>query len=894
MKPSWNSCAVSAISMVAGILLALGGCSSGGSETPPAAPPASVTLTIAKAGNGTGTITSNPAVINCGATCTLTASSGTVLTLIATPAQNNTLSDWGGACAIASATCAITMTADQTVTTTFSTSTATPTLTITPAGTGNGSVRCNGVVCNPNYPWGSIVTLSSVPQAGSSFAGWSGNGCTGIADCIVHLWDDQAITPTFNIIPGTARLSITKTGTSTGSVSSSPSGIDCGTICSANFPGGATVTLYASVPPITMATTQATTFSGWSGGGCSGTGICDVTLNTDTVIGAAFNLSDLTLTVTTIGTGNGTVTCNGEACKQSYPAGTTVTLVAVPATTSIFSGWDGACAGAGLVTTCTLNRNDHFSVSARFSRPELSVLVAGTGMVTSTPNGINCGTSCSASFNNGTSVTLTPTGNGFHGWIGGGCSGTGTCVVTLSQEVTTVAASFAVSGLTCPAAPTLVKDILPGNLSGFIGFLANSLVNVNGTLFFKVNDGIHGTELWKSDGTDAGTLLVKDIGPGNDPNPLPYRVPQFLTNVNGTLFFIMDDGVHGLELWKSDGTEAGTVLVKDILPGPGSGFDQNLTDSLVAVNNTLFFTANNGVNGLELWRSDGTEPGTVIVRDINPNGSSFPVLPTDVNGTLYFGATDGVTGTELWKSDGTIAGTVLVKDIQPGSGTSLNIIPDSMVNVNGTVFFTASTSSSYQLWKSDGTATGTVLVKDIAPSDLTNVNGMLYFLVRPPSGAADLWKSDGTTLGTVLVKAGLLDPQGLLSVGNRLFFGVNQGDIYGARLWTSDGTAAGTVALLLPDNVYPTGSLFLYPSAKDGDIADVNGTAFFNGYKVSGPWGPVLWKSDGTEAGTARVEDITPGFTSNPVDLTNINGTLFFVASSQATGYELWSVCGIP
>lgn len=138
-----------------------------------------------------------------------------------------------------------------------------------------------------------------------------------------------------------------------------------------------------------------------------------------------------------------------------------------------------------------------------------------------------------------------------------------------------------------PLEPFLVRDIQPG--ADGSGPLA--LINVNGTLFFWADDGIHGTELWKSDGTEAGTVLVRDINPGAGNSG-----PSFLTNVNGTLFFEAYDGTHGEELWKSDGTAAGTVLI-DIVTGVEGSSPQRLTN----VNGTLFFTADNGINGRELW-----------------------------------------------------------------------------------------------------------------------------------------------------------------------------------------------------------------------------------------------------------------------------------------------------
>ncbi len=143
------------------------------------------------------------------------------------------------------------------------------------------------------------------------------------------------------------------------------------------------------------------------------------------------------------------------------------------------------------------------------------------------------------------------------------------------------------------------------------------------------NDGTHGDELWKSDGTAAGTMMVKDIGPGSSGSD-----PQDLTNVNGTLYFDANDGRDGSELWKSDGTAAGTVMVKDIDPGSDSSVPQDLTN----VNGTLYFAANDGAHGDELWKSDGTAAGTVMVKDIDPgatgSGPSFDL--TNVNGTLYF------------------------------------------------------------------------------------------------------------------------------------------------------------------------------------------------------------------------------------------------------------------
>ena len=158
------------------------------------------------------------------------------------------------------------------------------------------------------------------------------------------------------------------------------------------------------------------------------------------------------------------------------------------------------------------------------------------------------------------------------------------------------------------------------------------------------NDITHGNELWKSDGTAGGTVMVKDINPG-----ALGSNPSSLTVVGSTLFFAATDGVHGPELWKSDGTAAGTVMVKDVYPGAVGSYPKNMAN----VNGTLFYQAFDPSSGYELFRSDGTSAGTYMVKDIYPGYSgSFPANLTAVGSTVFFAANDGMHGTELWKSDG--------------------------------------------------------------------------------------------------------------------------------------------------------------------------------------------------------------------------------------------------
>jgi ELWxxDGT repeat protein len=165
---------------------------------------------------------------------------------------------------------------------------------------------------------------------------------------------------------------------------------------------------------------------------------------------------------------------------------------------------------------------------------------------------------------------------------------------------------------------------------------------VGSTVFFTANNGVDGIELWKSDGTQAGTRLVKNIRTGGASSN-----PESLTALGNTLYFMASDGVAGTELWKSDGTQAGTVLVKDIFPGTSSGAGF----WLMAMGTELFFAGNDGTSGLEPWVSDGTEAGTRRYADIHPGaGSSNPERAIELGGLLFFSANDGSKGVELWST----------------------------------------------------------------------------------------------------------------------------------------------------------------------------------------------------------------------------------------------------
>ena len=248
------------------------------------------------------------------------------------------------------------------------------------------------------------------------------------------------------------------------------------------------------------------------------------------------------------------------------------------------------------------------------------------------------------------------------------------------------------------------------------------------------------------------TGMVKDINSGSG-----YGFPSEFIAVGNTLFFKADEGTHGFELWKSDGTASGTVMVKNIYSGSGNSNPVHLT----AVGNIVYFSASDATNGEELWKSDGTSSGTVMVKDINSSGSSSPWYFTAVGNIVYFSASDGTNGYELWKSDGTSSGTVMVKDISIGNKSSYPIF---LTTVGNTVYFSAIdgdglggawtawgaemdvNSSGDEIWKSDGTASGTVMVKDImsgwdhsTPHHLKAVGDALYFVANDGNDGFQLY-----------------------------------------------------------------------------------------------------------------------------------------------------------
>ncbi|MFY0562938.1 ELWxxDGT repeat protein [Archangium lansingense] len=409
------------------------------------------------------------------------------------------------------------------------------------------------------------------------------------------------------------------------------------------------------------------------------------------------------------------------------------------------------------------------------------------------------------------------------------------------------------------------------------------------TLYFAADDGEHGAELWKTDGTPEGTVLVEDIFPG----PAGSQPLNFFL-VGRTLFFTADDGEHGRELWKSDGTMRGTRLVEDIAPGPAHSEPLGMVR---VGNQSILFTAEDGVHGREPWKSDGTRGGTRLVEDIfpGPTGSNPDSLREIKSHVVLFAADDGVHGRELWRSDGTRGGTRLVEDIRPGpEGSDLLVNSILIAVVDRKLYFSADDGEhGHELWKSDGTPGGTRLVEDIRPGPegslpalLKPLDGQLFFTADDGTHGREPWRSEGTSGSTLLLADVFPGPISSLPSGfsarGKVYFYAFHPD-FGHELWVTDGTRRGTH---LVKDIRPGPA-----NAFAGDPNDpfpVGGGLILSAFEDE--HGVEVWWTDGTEEGT-KMADIFPGTAgSEPINFSRVGAWVFFTADDGVHGREVWAL----
>lgn len=467
-------------------------------------------------------------------------------------------------------------------------------------------------------------------------------------------------------------------------------------------------------------------------------------------------------------------------------------------------------------------------------------------------------------------------------------------------------------------------DQVPSVVPGPQPLFSSKLVVFREHLFFVATDATHGTELWQSDGTAAGTNLVKELVPGTGEQSITT-----LTVLNDLLYFMAYTPNTGTALWQSDGTAEGTRLIKEQLPRTNSYSSYAITTA----NGKLYFLVATTEGQFDLWQSDGTAAGTFVFTQIQGRGYESRYV-TGIGNRLYFSAFDEVHGDELWSSDGTVAGTALVKDLDTnheglsfwqfipvdqrlyftsftgdiffGSTEKLWMSANSttpavpleeppgfsgqytsyhLQQVGNSLFISTYGAGNTALWKHEGPTNTPVLIKRFSgggPTSGVAVNNQLFFLASDDAQLAatdDLWRSDGTITGTVK----LFDAADTnLAPNPRLAF---QGKLLATRdseLWFFDGTAAGTTHFT-PDGlqgsisrVSATPDLFYFTAIQNVDIFSTITT---------------LWRSDGTPQGTYQLLfDTPPAYLS---ELMPTGNALYVLTFSYGGNGQLWHYAGV-
>jgi len=389
-------------------------------------------------------------------------------------------------------------------------------------------------------------------------------------------------------------------------------------------------------------------------------------------------------------------------------------------------------------------------------------------------------------------------------------------------------------------------------------------------LFFTSFSEGFGEEPWVSDGTEAGSYRLRDIRVGE----LSSRTHELLAafplsggSQPSALIFAAADDVQGQQLWRSDGSIAGTAEFAVLNP---TGDARVVPGALLGSH--YYFGADDGVTGIELWRTDGTPGGTQRLTDLDIAGNSLGTSTrfATFGGQLFFRADDDVSGNELWRTDGASAPTLL-DDLAPGPDSSS---PHQLTPTPSRLYFVADDGNERYLWRSDGTTSGTENVLETAAAGLTAVGDAVYFRHSDGISGEELWRADAASVGPVVdLTPG---PTGSIirmvgGIGGRLLFTNEDGPVESFTLLSSDGT---------PGNAVPLGS---FASVSWSDAVAFGDYLYFPA-EVAGE-GQELWRTDGI---TVEMIDLEPGPASSlPDSLVAGADRLFFFAYDRTFKTEL-------
>ena len=467
--------------------------------------------------------------------------------------------------------------------------------------------------------------------------------------------------------------------------------------------------------------------------------------------------------------------------------------------------------------------------------------------------------------------------------------------------------------------PESTRQVSPVNVE------STSFALRDGRALFLADDGVHGREPWASDGTPAGTVLVKDVCPGpcgvSGSGEAPFRP------LLGAAFFLVGDPQQGADLWVTDGTAAGTRRYTDFGTTPRPVLDY----PIAGAGGKIFFSAHDPVHGKELWVSDGRRGGTRRLTEAAREPSSDPGELTALGDRLLFTACDGVTSA-VWTTTGmtgALASTAATTDRSAASPCGSAAAPHGLTAAAGAVYFLAGPADGLVLWRTDGTPTGASRVFTFPgplghPPVLAGSPDGLWWSVESAAGV-QLWRAGATGPQPIFsLPPGIVDLSELTVLGQEVFYLGNEGGAYdvfvtgstgtrqiggpivppgdrrgpapqfrllGGRalfvtaadaptvaltVWATDGTPAGTVPLhRLDDN------------STAPRLATLGGAVYFLESPADRP--ATLWRTDGTPAGTVAITTLAA---HTATQLTTASGRLFFTAADDAHGTELWASDG--